>query len=338
MHSLLKAMGFWVWALLAIALAAGVANIGYRWANQYRTFLHDIRAQAESDARISSRTSGSLEAPPPTKRVTQAPVSKAAVAPAPLNKVQLVSVVIETQGCAAGYAAATRAIRDGIWAPPLELYRLRAYCAQLAESALLAAQEVHGDAVRSAFDGQNLRELLSGSDYRSQLSVYRLLYLVDAAEPNDEEGFAANLYSRGYYAEAASVYGRILAGNANSAQRAALDLAHDMAAHRAAAQASEVSELAALEHPEPWDVARLASIHYEMGNYVESARLFESIANELPGIGNADDHYVIWAQDLMALDRQPAAAHVLRQMLLLADLNPRIAGAWRSYIERYLPY
>jgi tetratricopeptide (TPR) repeat protein len=53
MNNLLKAMGFWIWGLIAIGLSASVVSVGYRMLSVYRS--HDLDVSSQSLSGVGSK-------------------------------------------------------------------------------------------------------------------------------------------------------------------------------------------------------------------------------------------------------------------------------------------
>ena len=373
---LLKALGFWVWGLLAIALAASLANVGYRYVHQYRAMLASGRADldtieqlaANTSAKLSSKmASGSATAKRATK-ITDEAWTRQQLDAATRNgdvpqeiylgeqlywrgfllgneKADLVSRIAARSGCREGYAWASRAIDSeilaGRWAP-MALYQMRADCSvQIDQHFTIRGDELN-EAIRTSGGdlvswSRYLKGLMQSQDFRSELSLYRILYLTGSELPEDEADYAANLYSHGFYGEAAAAYERAYDYEASLGHETlALELSRRVAADHLADQSLDSGPLQQLNPRTPAETMHLAMLAFEAQDYSQSADLFASVADDLPASANADDLYALWAMAYMKIGRERDAAWVITRMLSVTDLTPHVRDAWKLYVETRL--
>ena len=317
MRNLLKAMGFWIWGLLAIGLAASVANIGYRWVSHYHASGFAEEAPKNGDLRLPAETakaSPEVNLNSPAANSVGAAVASAG-ARARLEAaehtqdtageiyygqelyyqreattedlVQLVSRITLAQGCAVGLVWANRAI-EYVREPSVELYTAKSGCAKDRRDAIATAVEL----IKLTNDSKWWRHWVElnvqgEKDFWVALAYFRVGDLVGALSPDLMSKYADLLDRLKLYGEGHRFIQRAMkalsADHSPGAEsdRRNLELFDLKFTGGASADARRRNELLDAAHLSPEVLAQIGALSYGAGNF-ESA--ITELTAALPGL------------------------------------------------------
>jgi hypothetical protein len=107
MNHLLKAMGFWIWGLVAIGLSVSVVSVGYRFPALYRA--HEIQARTDSGPTLAPSALNDL------RDSDRKPAAPSMNSPGSRSDQRVISRIL-----AADIRAAQQALRDKQWSEALK--------------------------------------------------------------------------------------------------------------------------------------------------------------------------------------------------------------------------
>jgi tetratricopeptide (TPR) repeat protein len=323
MRHLLKAIGFWIWGLLAIGLAASVANIGYRWAGHFHSVDQPETAPRNGVSLQIGPARTSLSASPSAASAQSVPLtgalptgSRARLELAEHNQdvngeiyygqelyyqreastddlVQLVSRITLAKGCEVGLVWANRALEFEERVrrtPSAELYSAKSGCVKDRGEAIATAVEL----IKLTDDPKWWRHWIElnvqGQNDWVALAYLRVGNLVGALSPALTADYATLLDRLKLYGEGHRFVQRTTKALSADHSEGAEFLKEDLAlsdgifVRGASADAEKRNQLLDSPRLGPEVLARIGALSYEAGNF-ESA--IGELTTALPGIPKA---------------------------------------------------